>query len=301
MALRDQLENAGPGAVVRFSGAVTGIGKVTGLKGTKDRPVVIEGADPSAVIGSSGVRDVGNLRLEGCSFVVVRNLTLRDSTLDQGRAFQAFGCSKLLLEDLATGPNVRADHFHFVKTTGSTLRRCRGNGAGGAWLRQGVGPHMVYVAEGCSSIICEDGEATGFLGAPLQCNGEDGPVSDVTFRRWRLRDWQNGAALNLPGASAVELEDIDAESHAAGAHGIFASGRSVTIARYRIVAPSGPALSGVQVLSEGAPQPPRFDAATSFPPPAPQPPDQGPAVDWQARALAAEAKLAQVRAIVGPA
>ena len=112
------LKRASAGDVLTFEGTHVA-GKVSGIHG-----VTLRGADPvSSVIVSSGVLDVGNLRVEDSDGVTLQGFTLRDATMNEARALQAFRCGELVVEDLILGPDVWLDLCHLVDCGDPTLRR----------------------------------------------------------------------------------------------------------------------------------------------------------------------------------
>src|SRR5687767_2415854 len=77
--LRAALRRLGPGVTVRLApGEYRGGLYVEGVKGTPERPAVIEGADPTrppVIVGGAE-----SLHLADCSHVVLRRVTARGAT-----------------------------------------------------------------------------------------------------------------------------------------------------------------------------------------------------------------------------
>lgn len=278
-SLLEQLKAARPGDTVSFRGNQR-IGKVTGITGRADAWITLIGEDDSACLVPDPGYRAAVFRPEGCRYFQWGQFAV-DGDGQADRCIQVFTSSFVKGYDLVTR-GCRYDHLHLVNTSQASFHRLHADGDGGEWLRPGVGPHApIYIAEGCSVVLVEDVEAVRSLGAPVQVNGQDGdsPITGVTFRRFRIRDWQEGFGANLLGCANVVMEDFDLETACGEANGgIYADSDTsgISVVRFRIMLSGGkPQFTGSISKQPGDPLPPNFGAA----PPEPEPPQ--PETDYE--------------------
>ena len=293
-SLKDRLLAARPGDLVEFTGRQS-IGKIQGVTGREGAPVTLVGADASAVLVPDRSYRYAVFRPENCQWFQWGGFAI-DGEGWAERGIQVFGCQNVKGYDLDFRGN-RYDGIHLANTTRASFHRCRFDGSAGEWLRPGVGPHSVYVAEGCSVIDAWDAESTGYLGAPVQVNGQDGreDITGVTFRRLRVRAWRDGFGVNLLGCANVVLEDLDLETAEGEANGgVYADEdtNGISVVRWRMVLPPGkPEFTGSISKQPGTPAPPQFGGD---PEPEPEPPPDE--TGWEAKYRELEAEMAEARA-----
>jgi hypothetical protein len=252
--------------------------RIVGLHGREGAPIVLTFG---AVAGDRSTPY--GLRLQECSFVIVRSPAVSDCWGDEARGIQIWGGSDVLIEDPQTS-RIALDHIHSLATR-VTIRRHHADGSGGKAGRGGaIGAHAgVYFTtlddgEDCEDLVYEDAEVVNSEGAPLQANGDRHALRRVRFSRVRLVNWLTGPGINLEGVEDSEdengspvpaciIEDLEARSGKVdGIHAVNC-GR-VELARF-VLQVGGTFWQGNVKAFPGTPAPPSFDAA---PPPAPQPP-----------------------------
>ena len=201
-ALARALQAAKPGDVIRLApGEYAGGLMVSGIAGTKDRPVVVEAADaakPPVIRGGAS-----GMQLSGCSWVVLRGLHLTGATanglnIDDGGAGRppAMG---IVLDSLVVAnaaPEGNRDGIKLSGLEGFTVRGCRIErwGAGGSGIDM-VGCRKGTV-EGCT--LRHDGAAAaGANGVQMKGGSED-----IVVRRCRFLG-AGGRGVNLGGSTGA--------------------------------------------------------------------------------------------------
>jgi len=198
-ALQAALRRAAPGTVIRIAAGRYQPGVfVTGLKGTPERPIVIEGADPEKPPLFEG----GNVawQLSDCEHVTLRNLAVRGQqangiNIDDGGSFDT-PARHIVLEKIRVadvGPQGNCDGIKLSGVDDFTVRDCTVEGWGGQAIDM-VGCHR-GVIEGCT-----------FRGKPgfSQSTGPQtkGGSSQVVIRRCLFQD-AGSRAVNLGGSTGL--------------------------------------------------------------------------------------------------
>ncbi len=183
-----------------------------GVAGAKDRPVVIEAADPNnpPVFAGGGQA----LHLADCSYVTLRNIRAEGFpsngiNIDDGGSFET-PAHHIVLENVTivgTGPKGNHDALKMSGVDDFIVRRCRFEGWGGS------GIDMV----GCHRGIVEDCNFVGRAGFS-QSNGVQlkGGTTEVLVHRCLFKD-AGQRAVNLGGSTGLryfrpKVDDYEAKN-----------------------------------------------------------------------------------------
>ena len=196
------LQNARPGDVIRLApGEYAGGLMVSGIAGTKERPVVVEAADrakpPVIRGGASGIQ------LSGCSWVTLRRLHLTGAAanglnIDDGGAGRP-PAAGIVLDSLVVENAVPEGNRDGIKLSGLeafTVRDCRIE----RWGAGGSGIDMVGCRKGVveSCTLRHDGAAAaGANGIQMKGGSED-----IVVRRCRFLG-AGGRGVNLGGSTGA--------------------------------------------------------------------------------------------------
>jgi hypothetical protein len=196
-SLRAALTEAGPGTRIRIAPGNYRPGvTVRHLHGTKNKPIVIEGADskkpPAFRGGTTG------WHLSDCSHLVLRNLSLSGQSgnglnIDDGGSYDT-PARHILIEDLSVadiGPTGNHDGIKLSGVDDFIVRRCRIEGWGGQAI------DMV----GCHRGVIEKCDFTGKSGYSQNAGPQTkGGSSAIVIRACHFRG-AGGRAVNLGGST----------------------------------------------------------------------------------------------------
>lgn len=218
-ALARALHGAKAGDVLQIKpGTYRGGVSATGLRGTKDRPIVIEGADekdlPVIQGGGSG------LQLSDCQYVTVRRLLLRGATgnglnIDDGgnmdQSSVGIVIEKVRVEDV--GPRGNTDGIKLSGLRDFAVRECTVEGWGGNAI------DLVGCADGVIEKCTVRGKP-GFdctTGPQLKGGTRDVIVRDCLFDNAGQRAVNAGGSTGLqffrPLDAAYEAKDLTIENN----------------------------------------------------------------------------------------
>lgn len=198
-SLRTALGGAGPGTVIRIAPGRYQPGVfAAGLKGTRERPIVIEGAEP----GRPPLFEGGKVawQLSDCEYLTLRNMAVRGQqangiNIDDGGSFDT-PTHHLVLDAIRVSDVGPQGNFDGIKLSGVddfTVRDCTVEGWGGQAIDM-VGCHR-GVIEGCT-----------FRGKPGFSQGAGpqtkGGSSQIAIRRCLFLD-AGGRAVNLGGSTGL--------------------------------------------------------------------------------------------------
>lgn len=209
--LRQAAATARAGTAIRLQpGTYAGGVFLKDVAGTAGAPIVIEAADPKDP--PVFMRRTDGLHLSACSYVTIRNIVIRDSTvnginIDDGGRFEKSGRG-IVLENVQVF-DVAADGNHDgIKLSGLTdftLRNCRVEGWGGQAIDM-VGCHRGLI-EGC--VVRGKKQSDNSNG--IQAKGGS---SDIVIRRCLIVD-SGDRGLNIGGSTGEKfLRPLDAKSEA---------------------------------------------------------------------------------------
>lgn len=203
-ALVKVLQQATAGTTIRIApGTYRGGIDATGLKGEKDRPIVIAGADPKqpSVLEGGG----GGIHLSGCSHVEIRDLHVTGATgnginIDDGgdRDTSSRGIVLRRLTVTNIGPEGNRDGIKMSGVDGFTIDDCRVErwGSGGSAI-DFVGCHE-GVVENC--VFTHDAGSASAAANGVQCKGGS---RAIVVRRCRFIH-AGGRAVNAGGSTGLE-------------------------------------------------------------------------------------------------
>jgi hypothetical protein len=198
-SLATALRSAGPGATIRIAaGEYRGGVAHNNLRGTRERPITIEAADPEnpPLFGGGN----GGWHLSDCSYLVLRNLRLAGQAinglnLDDGGDYDT-PTHHILIEGLRitdVGPRGNHDPIKLSGVDDFTVRRCRIEGWGG----QGV--DMVGCHRGTIEKCVFRGKENCTQTAGVQVKGG---TSDIVIRRC-LFDRAAARGVNIGGSTGL--------------------------------------------------------------------------------------------------
>ncbi len=198
-SLRTALRRAGPGTVIRIAPGRYQPGvSAAGLKGTPERPIVIEGADPDQPPLFEGGKVAW--QLSDCEHLTLRNIAVRGQqangiNIDDGGSFET-PTRHLVLEKIHVADVGPQGNFDGIKLSGVddfAVRDCTVEGWGGQAIDM-VGCHR-GVVEGCTFR-----GKSGFS----QSTGPQtkGGASQIAIRRCLFLD-AGGRAVNLGGSTGL--------------------------------------------------------------------------------------------------
>lgn len=211
--LRDELRRARPGTTIRLAQGDYGNGVlVDKVKGTKDRPILITGADEGAPPLFEGGKEA--LHFVDCSYVTLRNVRVSGSTAnginaDDGGSYDSPSVGmvfeNLVIENI--GPTGNRDGLKLSGLNHFTVRNCRFSGWGGSAIDM-VGCHEGVIDQ-CRFVGKEGySQATG-----IQAKGGS---ESVSIRRCFFKN-AGQRAINLGGSTGLrffrpKLRDYEAKS-----------------------------------------------------------------------------------------
>ncbi len=197
--LRDALHRAKPGATIVLDGVSFQSGlRIEGVLGTKEKPIVIMGADqenpPLFKGGSVGIQ------LSRCKYITLRNIRVVECTgnginVDDGERYDD-PPTGLVFEDLVIeriGPRGNLDGLKLSGLDGFTVRNCRFEGWGGSAI------DMV----GCRNGLIEACEFFGKVGF-TQASGVQakGGSENITIRSNFFKN-AGQRSINLGGSTGL--------------------------------------------------------------------------------------------------
>jgi hypothetical protein len=196
-SLQAALRQAAPGTTIRVAPGVYRPGiYVAGLKGSRQHPIVIEGADGERPPRFEGGRVAWHL--SDCAHVTFRNIEVRGQSanginIDDGGTYES-PTHHIVLEKIRVaevGPRGNLDGIKLSGVDDFVVRRCRVEGWGGQAIDM-VGCHRGLIEE------CEFVGKEGFS----QAHGPQtkGGSSQITIRRCWFHD-AGGRAVNLGGST----------------------------------------------------------------------------------------------------
>ncbi|QIF05372.1 right-handed parallel beta-helix repeat-containing protein [Roseimicrobium sp. ORNL1] len=203
-ALVKALQQATPGTTIRIApGTYRGGLDATGLKGEKDKPIVIAGADPKQPPVLEGGN--GGIHLSGCSHVEIRDLHITGATgngvnIDDGgdRNTPSRGIVLRRLTVTNIGPEGNRDGIKMSGVDGFTIDGCHVE-------RWGSGGSAIDFV-GCHEGVVENCVFTHDAGAAAQGSGvqNKGGSRGITIRRCRFTN-AGSRAVNAGGSTGLEF------------------------------------------------------------------------------------------------
>jgi hypothetical protein len=202
-ALVKALQQATPGTTIRIApGTYRGGIDATGLKGEKDKPIVIAGADPKQppVLEGGG----GGIHLSGCSHVEIRDIHITGATgngvnIDDGgdRNTPSRGIVLRRLAVTNIGPEGNRDGIKMSGVDGFTIDGCRVE-------RWGSGGSAIDFV-GCHEGVVENCDFTHDAGSAAQGSGvqNKGGSRAIVIRRCRFTH-AGSRAVNAGGSTGLE-------------------------------------------------------------------------------------------------
>ncbi len=211
--LREELQRAEPGTTIRLEGSSYESGLwIDGVAGTKDKPIIITGADeknPPVFMGENQA-----IHLVGCNYITLRNIRVTGCkangiNADDGGRYE-FPPAGLVFENVTIdriGPTGNHDGLKLSGLDGFTVRDCRFDGWGGSAI---------------DMVGCRNGLVVGcrFFGRKgySQSSGVQakGGSENITIRRSFFKD-AGQRSINIGGSTGLryfrpKLRDYEARA-----------------------------------------------------------------------------------------